>query len=260
MSTELVYALSPSTLGARSEMRSIRSLCPAKPATAPAKQGRWSASTMVLVVSLHVALFYLALTQHVEPPVIETPETPMMVSLVEDPAPEIKAPAPTPPEPKPIVKKVTPAPKKPEPKPEPAPQVVEPTPAPPVATPEPAKVVEQMTQPAPPKQEVVEAPPLPPKEEPVVEPKFGAAYLKNPPPDYPTLSRRIGEQGRVLLRVLVSEQGTPQSVELESGSGFNRLDKAAMDAVKKWRFIPARKGSQAVSAYVLVPLKFSLDG
>ena len=117
-----------------------------------------------------------------------------------------------------------------------------------------------MTQPAPPKQEVVEAPPLPPKEEPVVEPKFGAAYLKNPPPDYPTLSRRIGEQGRVLLRVLVSEQGTPQSVELESGSGFNRLDKAAMDAVKKWRFIPARKGSQAVSAYVLVPLKFSLDG
>ena len=122
MSTELVYALSPSTLGARSEMRSIRSLRPAKPATAPAKQGRWSASTMVLVVSLHVALFYLALTHQVEPPAIETPETPMMVSLVEDPAPEIKAPAPTPPEPKPIVKKVTPEPKKPEPKPEPAPQ------------------------------------------------------------------------------------------------------------------------------------------
>lgn len=259
MSTETIYALNLQAVRPRPDARNVRSLCPAVPQSTPAARGRLSASTLALVILLHVGLFYLALARQTTPPAIATPETPMMVSLVENPAPELKAPEPTPPEPKLVVRKVTPAPKKPEPRPEPKPEVVEPTPAPPVIAPEPVKVAEQVAQPEPPKQEVVKAP-EPPKEEPVIEPKFGAAYLKNPPPDYPTLSRRIGEQGRVLLRVLVSEQGAPQSVELESGSGFNRLDKAAMDAVKKWRFIPARKGSQAISAYVLVPLKFSLDG
>ena len=96
--------------------------------------------------------------------------------------------------------------------------------------------------------------------EPVVEPpKFGAAYLNNPAPAYPSVSRRFGEQGRVLLRVLVSENGLAQSVQLDSSSGYEKLDRAAMEAVKKWSFIPARRSNQPVSAYVLVPIKFSLN-
>ena len=96
--------------------------------------------------------------------------------------------------------------------------------------------------------------------EPVVEPpKFGAAYLNNPAPAYPSVSRRFGEQGRVLLRVLVSENGLAQSVQLDSSSGYEKLDRAAMEAVKKWSFIPARRSNQPASAYVLVPIKFSLN-
>lgn len=259
MSTDHLYAIKRPSGAVRPGVTSVRSvrlgLSPAGGGAAPVPR-KLSTSMLMVVVMLHSALFYLAVNAQTEPPAIEQPETPMLVSLVENPASELKAPEPAPPEPTPVVKKVIPKPKKIEPTP--VPEVAQSAPTPPVTVPEPVKVAEQVTQPEPPPQ-VVEKP-QPPKEEPVIEPKFGAAYLKNPPPDYPTLSRRVGEQGRVLLRVLVSEQGTPQSVELESGSGYSRLDQAALDAVKKWRFVPARKGSQAISAYVLVPLKFSLDG
>lgn len=261
MSTDMSYAMKAQLISVQKNaawpIAGIRALGLAtRPAAATPQRQKLSPSTLLLVIAAHAILFYLAIAPQTVAPTVQTPETPMLVSLVENPAPETKAPEPVPDEPKPVIKKVIPKPKKLEPTPQP--EVVQSTPTPPVTAPEPVKIAEQVTQPEPPKQEVVEKPL--PKEEPVIEPKFGAAYLKNPPPDYPTVSRRVGEQGRVLLRVLVSEQGTPQSVELEAGSGYNRLDQAAMDAVKKWRFIPARRGSQAISAYVLVPLKFSLDG
>lgn len=96
--------------------------------------------------------------------------------------------------------------------------------------------------------------------EPAVElPKFGAAYLNNPAPVYPPMARRLGEQGRVLLKVLVSESGNAEKVQLENSSGYNKLDQAAIEAVKQWTFIPAKRSNQAISAYVLVPIKFSLN-
>jgi protein TonB len=96
--------------------------------------------------------------------------------------------------------------------------------------------------------------------EPAIEPpRFGAAYLNNPAPTYPPLSRRTGEQGRVLLKVLVSENGLAESVQLDSSSGYEKLDRAAIEAVKKWSFVPAKRSNQPVSAYVLVPVKFSLS-
>ena len=103
-----------------------------------------------------------------------------------------------------------------------------------------------------------------PKTEPAVvektePPKFGVAYMNNPEPVYPSLSRRRGEEGRVLLRVLVSEEGAATQVSLEKTSGWEQLDEAAIEAVRQWRFIPARKGGQNLSAYVLVPIKFSLN-
>jgi periplasmic protein TonB len=95
---------------------------------------------------------------------------------------------------------------------------------------------------------------------PVILPRFDAAYLQNPPPVYPALARRLGEQGRVLLRVLVTTTGLADRVEVKTSSGAQRLDQAALDAVKRWRFVPARQGDQAVSAWVVVPIAFSLEG
>ena len=94
----------------------------------------------------------------------------------------------------------------------------------------------------------------------IESPKFGAAYLQNPAPEYPPLARRKGEQGRVLLQVLVSETGKAEKVQIDTGSGYSSLDQAALEAVRKWSFIPAKKGNMPVSAYVIVPVRFSLNG
>ncbi|RTL48508.1 MAG: TonB family protein [Rhodocyclaceae bacterium] len=109
------------------------------------------------------------------------------------------------------------------------------------------------------------APQLPPMDAqpaptPVVPPSFGAAYLHNPTPTYPPLSRRMGEEGKVLLRVFVSAAGGADKVEIERSSGSPRLDAAAQASVRSWRFVPARQGSQAVPAWVIVPIQFSLEG
>ena len=93
----------------------------------------------------------------------------------------------------------------------------------------------------------------------ILPPQFDAAYLRNPEPDYPALSRRLREEGRVVLRVLVTEEGAPQQVELRQTSGHPRLDQAALEAVRRWRFAPARRGADRLAAWVLVPLAFSLD-
>ena len=95
---------------------------------------------------------------------------------------------------------------------------------------------------------------------PYQSPNFNAAYLNNPAPNYPSISRRLGEQGLVLLQVQVTADGTAGSVELQTGSGSSRLDQAALEAVKKWRFTPAKRGEQPVSASVIVPVRFSIEG
>ena len=86
-----------------------------------------------------------------------------------------------------------------------------------------------------------------------------AAYLRSPPPTYPLASRRAGEQGTVTLRVLVTREGMPQRVELEKSSGSAHLDNAALEAVKAWRFTPARRGADAVESWMRVPIVFRLE-
>ncbi|HJW44318.1 MAG TPA: energy transducer TonB [Geothrix sp.] len=90
-------------------------------------------------------------------------------------------------------------------------------------------------------------------------PRFDAAYLQNPAPEYPNLSRRLGEEGRTLLRVLISPEGLPRDIQLQASSGYARLDQAALQTVRKWRFVPAMRGSEALSAWVLVPIRFNLE-
>jgi len=89
-------------------------------------------------------------------------------------------------------------------------------------------------------------------------PRFDANYLDNPAPPYPPISRRIGEQGRVVLRVQVAPGGLPAAIALVASSGSARLDQAAIDTVRRWIFIPARLGNEVIAAAVLVPIVFSL--
>ena len=89
--------------------------------------------------------------------------------------------------------------------------------------------------------------------------RFDAAYLHNPEPKYPPLSRRLGEEGKVLLKVRVTADGLPAAVDIEKTSNFERLDDAAKQTVTRWRFVPAKRGEQAIEASVIVPIVFRLD-
>ena len=85
------------------------------------------------------------------------------------------------------------------------------------------------------------------------------AYLANPAPRYPRLSLRAGDEGRVLLRVLVDASGRPVEVTVERSSGHRDLDRAAREKVlADWRFHPAQRDGVPVSAYALVPIDFAL--
>jgi protein TonB len=64
----------------------------------------------------------------------------------------------------------------------------------------------------------------------------------------------------VMLRIFVDAGGLPGRIELEASSGYERLDQAALDAVRHWKFVPARRGQEAVSAWVIVPISFFLRG
>ncbi len=221
----------------------------------------FSSKALFLVVAGHVlVLGGLLLSNSMEPDEASKPEAAaMMVSLVSDPAPEVVEIIPEPervPEPKPVIRKAEPVQK--VVKPEPVPQPAEPVPA---AEAVPAVSAEPTAAPVPVPVVAQQEPPVVEEMKEVIEPpKFGAAYLHNPAPKYPPLSRRIGEEGRVLLRVLVSANGAAQSVEIEAGSGSARLDQAALDAVKKWRFIPAKRDKEPISAFVIVPIQFTLNG
>jgi protein TonB len=92
----------------------------------------------------------------------------------------------------------------------------------------------------------------------VIGPSYGAAYLHNPPPPYPPFAKKHNLQGTPIVRVLVSPEGQPKSVELEKTSGVRILDDAAVEAVKHWTFVPARRGNTRIEAPVNVPILFHL--
>lgn len=89
--------------------------------------------------------------------------------------------------------------------------------------------------------------------------RFDADYLQNPAPPYPPQSRRLGEEGKVVLRVRVSADGHAQEVEIKTSSGSNRLDESARKTVGQWKFVPATRGGAAVESWVLVPIVFKLE-
>lgn len=126
--------------------------------------------------------------------------------------------------------------------------VIEPQPpAPPINTPV-----------APPPPAPVAAPAPAPTSPAVVAPSSTASYLNNPAPVYPAISRRLNEQGMVVLRVLIGTDGLPQKVEVKQSSGFDRLDQAALKTVTRWRFVPGTRNGVPEAMWHLQPINFVL--
>ena len=153
-----------------------------------------------------------------------------------------------------------PEPEKPKPKPKQPPK-----PKPPVEPPPSERAIRQ------PEEAVEEAPP-PPKQAampaaednnslgaPITPPQMNANPLNNPAPAYPSLSRRLGEQGIVLLEILILADGSVGEVRIKESSGHKRLDETAAKAVKRWRYMPARRGDTAIEYWYLQPVEFSLN-
>lgn len=90
-------------------------------------------------------------------------------------------------------------------------------------------------------------------------PSSEADYLTNPAPPYPPISKRLKEQGRVLLRVYVSADGAAIQVELRQSSGFERLDNVAIETVKRWKFVTGKRDGVAEAMWVVVPISFELS-
>ncbi len=105
--------------------------------------------------------------------------------------------------------------------------------------------------PAGPAQQSIEAPVLP-----LTPAHVDPNYLHRPNPVYPALSKRLREEGTVLLRVNLDAQGIILDISIEKSSGFQRLDQAAHEAVKQWRFVPAKRGQVAMPSSALVPIEF----
>lgn len=215
---------------------------------------QWIGLLSMLV--LHSVLLYGAWSYRLIPPPDEA--VTLMVNLINPPPPQKKEePLPTPPQ---KIKQEKPRPIEP---PKPQPVLVSKAPvvsaAEPVAPP-PAKVIETPPVPAPPAPEpVIEAPPKP--QTPVMlSSELSVSCPQRHPPDYPAMSRRLNEQGRVELRVELDEEGRIASVRVVKSSGFKRLDEAGMQAIKRWHCNAANRNGMAARAVAMQPFDFILEG
>ncbi len=93
----------------------------------------------------------------------------------------------------------------------------------------------------------------------VVLPSSDAEYLNNPKPPYPPMSKRLNEQGNVMVRIYIDSEGSPQKAELQRTSGFERLDQAALAVVMKWRYVPGKRGGLPVAMWMGTTIKFILE-
>ncbi|GAB3248424.1 hypothetical protein GCM10027296_11430 [Chitinimonas naiadis] len=103
------------------------------------------------------------------------------------------------------------------------------------------------------------APEAPPAPAPIEHPRSDAQHLNNQMPAYPGLSRKLGEQGRVLLSVYILADGTVGEIKLKKSSGYDRLDDAALNAVKRWKYIPAKQAGTPINFWFVQPFDWSLN-
>ncbi len=220
--------------------------------------------TALGVLSLHAGLIWVLHNSLIAP----VPEVIVPVSLLAQApapsAPSMASPAPkavaTPP--KPAAAKTSPQAK---PAPSPAPQA---TPVPateannPVTAPAMTSAVnaQASTVAAPPSSAGAGSAAASASSAPAVQlPSSDADYLRNPKPVYPALSKRLNEQGTVIHSVLIAADGKPVSAKLAKSSGYDRLDKAAYDAVMQWRYVPGKRQGMPEAMTFNVPIKWVLE-
>jgi protein TonB len=179
---------------------------------------------------------------------------PMFVAWIAPPAPPTTPPAPPPaPRPQPTQKKP----------PQPTTVIA--------AAPSPAPAAFAVPMPPAPEPVVTETPPVPPAAvvaapaqpappaAPQTIPASAVRYLEPPVLEYPRLSRRNHESGRVTVRVYIDTGGLPRTVQVSQSSGFGRLDDAAVSAVQKARFKPYTENGQPIAGWAVIPLDFNLE-
>jgi protein TonB len=193
---------------------------------------------LVLLIHVYALMWFFAPEEKFTPAQALQMEVSMVT--ISAPKPQVAPPKPVEPPKKPLPKPIT---KK-------APPIVQKSPdfAP----------VEPVSAPQPTPPAAASPAPSAPTVEHFTEANFKANYLSNPKPEYPSIAKSRGWTGKVMLRVQVSPEGTTTSIEVETSSGHEMLDESAIDAVKKWKFIPAKKGETAVASAVIVPIVFSL--
>ncbi|MDB5886392.1 MAG: energy transducer TonB [Polaromonas sp.] len=229
----------------------------------PARLSR-NAAIALAVVALHIGLIWALQSGLLLRTVQLIVPVEVLAELIELPVPQPEPAAPA--QPAPPVRPVAPVPavqKKPVPRPAAPPQpqplaITDPTPSPNAptgsVTPSPAAVPGPIA-PAP----VAPSAPAAPAAPAIQLPSSNADYLQNPKPAYPALSKRLGEQGKVMVRVLIGADGVAQKAELRQSSGFERLDQAALNTVLKWRYVPGKRAGVAEDMWFNVPINFVLE-
>ena len=209
---------------------------------------QWSKlSGLVMVLALHGALLYAAMSYKLIPPPQEA--VTLFVNLINPP----KKVEPPPEPPKPPPKKVTLV--KPQ-------LVLQPKPEPVLVSNAPVVAVNEPVAPPPP---VVPVPLVP--DEPPAKPatvtlssELSVSCPQRAMPNYPAASRRLNEQGLVVLRVELDETGHITAARVEASSGYRRLDEAGLAIVKTWHCNAATREGKAVRAVALQPFDFILEG
>ncbi|MCP5270516.1 MAG: energy transducer TonB [Burkholderiaceae bacterium] len=216
----------------------------------PAGQRR---AAIALIVALHgAAAWGLLQVQAVRESLVAA--APMFVDLLAPPEPEAPPAPPPPPTPKPPPNRPPP----PKPVVTVAPQLDQaPTPfvapAPEPAPAEPVPVAP--APPAPPAPPAAAVPPPPPR----TIPPSAIQYAVLPDIVYPSASRRLGEQGLVVVAVYMDTAGVPQQVQVVQSSGFDRLDRAAVAGVRTARFKPYTENGQPLAGWARIPIPFELE-
>ncbi len=211
----------------------------------------WRVTGAVLLA--HAAVAWLLTHNLISSVSMGEPDNVIMASVVMD------APAPPAPKPQPPTPKVQPKPL-PKPQPQVAPQL-HPTPVVSTTAPSEAAPIVPAAAPTP-----VAAPAPTGNQRPntqtapvVSMPSSDADYLNNPAPPYPRMSRRMGEQGTVVVRVFINAEGRAEKAEIRTSSGYTRLDEAALDTVKRWRYVPGKRAGLPEAMWFNVPIRFVLD-
>jgi protein TonB len=204
------------------------------------------------VVAVHVAALWAMQNGLLRRAVETVVPAEIVVEFITPPAPKVVPTPPAPPKPVPLKQTVSKAPtpvKNTAPLPLPL-AIADPTPAPhaptglvAAATPAP-QVVAPVAEAAPARVQL---------------PSSDADYLQNPKPAYPPMSKRLGEQGKVVLRVFIGVDGTAQQADIKQSSGFDRLDQAALNTVLRWRYVPGKRAGVAEAMWFNVPINFVLN-